>query len=96
MHRPGRIIDSHVHLITAGTDRVKRRRLSELDPRLAEAYRRRWNDSLAYRREDAPEAEPAEVQMVAAHWAAALDAAGIERAIFFTSPDYHDDLLTFK
>jgi uncharacterized protein len=95
MHRPSRIIDSHIHLITAGTDRVKLRRLSELDPRLADAYRRRWNDSLASRREDAPEAEPADVQTVATRWAAALDAAGIERAVFFTSPNYHEDLCTF-
>ncbi len=95
MHRPGRIIDSHIHLVTSGTHKAKLRRLSGLDPRLAEAYRRRWNDSLASRREQTPEADPVHVQIVAKRWEAALDAAGIERGVFFTSPDYHDDLLTF-
>ncbi len=46
MHRPLTIIDSHIHLVTAGTHAVKLRRLAELDPRLVEAYRRRWHDSL--------------------------------------------------
>ncbi len=95
MHKPDTIIDSHIHLVTAGTHAVKLRRLSGLDPRLAEAYGRRWSESLASRREVAPEAEPAPVQIVATRWEAALDAAGIERGVFFTSPDYHDDLLTF-
>lgn len=95
MHRPGKIIDSHIHLVTSGTHEVKLRRLSGLDPRLVEAYRRRWNDSLASRSEEAPEADPVHVQIVAKRWEAALDAAGIERGVFFTSPDYHDDLLTF-
>jgi hypothetical protein len=95
MYRPGKIIDSHLHLVTAGTHRVKLQRLSGLDPRLVEAYQRRWNDSLASRRETTPEADPPDVQTVARRWTAALDAAGIERGVFFTSPDYHDDLLTF-
>ena len=95
MHRPSRIIDAHMHLLTAGTDAVKRQRMAQLDPRLQEAYRRRWRDSLASRREDGPEAEPADVRTVAGRWAAALDAAGIARGVFFTSPNYHDDLLTF-
>ncbi len=95
MHRPGKIIDSHIHLVTSGTHEVKLRRLSGLDPRLVEAYRRRWNDSLASRREGTPEADPGHVQIVAKRWQAALDGAGIERGVFFTSQDYHDDLLTF-
>jgi hypothetical protein len=95
MHRPDAITDSHIHLVTAGTHDVKRRRLSGLDPRLVEAYRRRWNASLSSRREEAPEADPPEVQVVARRWESALDAAGIDRGVFFTSPDYHDDLLTF-
>lgn len=95
MHRPGKIIDSHIHLVTAGTHGVKLRRLSGLDPRLVEAYRRRWNDSLASRHEEKPETDPVDVQTVARRWEAALDAAGIERGVFFTSPDYHDHLLTF-
>jgi len=95
MHRPVTIIDSHVHLVTAGTHQVKLRRLSALDPRLVEAYRRRWNDSLASRHEAPPEADPEGVQVVARRWEAALDAAGIAQGVFFTSPNYHDDLLTF-
>ena len=95
MHRPGKIIDSHIHLVTAGTHAMKLRRLSRLNPRLAEAYRRRWSDSLASRREQTPEADPVDVQTVARRWTAALDAAGIDQGVFFTSPDYHDDLLTF-
>lgn len=95
MHRPGKIIDSHIHLVTAGTHAMKLRRLSRLNPRLAEAYRRRWSDSLASRREDTPETDPVDVQTVARRWTTALDAAGIDQSVFFTSPDYHDDLLTF-
>ena len=95
MHRPRTIIDSHIHLRTAGTHEVRLRQLAGLDPRLVEAYRRRWHDSLASRHEEAPEAQPADVQTVARQWEAALDAAGIEAGVFFTSPDYHDDLLTF-
>jgi predicted TIM-barrel fold metal-dependent hydrolase len=95
MHRPARIIDAHMHLLTAGTDAVKRQRMAELDPRLQAAYRRRWQESLASRREDGPEAAPADVQTVAARWEAALDAAGIARGVFFTSPNYHDDLRAF-
>jgi predicted TIM-barrel fold metal-dependent hydrolase len=95
MYRPARIIDSHIHLVTSGTHEVKLRRLSGLDPRLVEAYRRRWNDSLASRREETPEPDPAPVEIVAKRWEAALDAAGVDRGVFFTSPDYHDDLLAF-
>lgn len=95
MYKPRSIIDSHIHLVTAGTHEVKQRRLARMDPRLVEAYRRRWGDSLASRHEDTPEGEPPDVQTVARRWEAALDAAGIERGVFFTSPDYHDDLLTF-
>lgn len=74
---------------------MKLRRLSGLARPLVEAYRRRWADSLASRREETPEAEPSDVETVAKRWEATLDAAGIERAVFFTSPDYHDDLLRF-
>jgi uncharacterized protein len=95
MPRPSRIFDSHIHLVTAGTHAVKLRRLSALGPRLAEAYSRRWSDSLASRGEATPESQPPDVRTVAARWAAAFDGAGIERGVFFTSPDYHDDLLTF-
>lgn len=95
MHRPATIVDSHIHLATAGTHRVKVRRLSGTDPRLVEAYRRRWQDSLASRHEEPPEAEPASVELVAKRWEAAFDAAGIAQGVFFTSQDYHDDLLTF-
>jgi uncharacterized protein len=95
MYRPDRIFDSHIHLSTAGTNAVKLQRLSTLDPRLADAYQRRWDESLASRREERPESQPADVRVVAERWAAALEAAGIARAVFFPSPDYHDDLLTF-
>ncbi len=95
MYKPARIIDAHMHLLTAGTHAVKLRRMDELNPRLQEAYRRRWHDSLTSRREAEPEAEPADVRTVAGRWESALDAAGIERGVFFTSPNYHDDLLTF-
>jgi predicted TIM-barrel fold metal-dependent hydrolase len=95
MHRPSRIVDSHLHLLTAGTDAMKRRQMARLDPRLQEAYRRRWEESLASRREDGPEPTPADVQTVARRWEAALDAAGVARGVFFTSPNYCDDLLTF-
>jgi uncharacterized protein len=95
MYRPARIVDSHIHLSTAGTRAVKLRRMASLDPRLVQAYQRRWDESLTSRREEGPEAEPPEVRAVAARWAAALDSAGVARAVFFTSPDYHDDLLTF-
>ena len=95
MHRPSTIVDSHLHLITAGTHQVKLRRLSGLDPRLVQAYRRRWDASLASRHEVRPEADPERVQAVAKRWEAALDGAGVAQGVFFTSPDYHDDLLTF-
>jgi len=95
MYRPAAITDSHIHLITAGTNAVKLRRLSGLDPRLVEAYQRRWRESLSSRREESREADPPDVQTVARRWVSALDAAGIDQAVFFTSPDYHDDLLTF-
>jgi hypothetical protein len=95
MYRPATIVDSHIHLVTSGTHQVKLRRLAGMDPRLVEAYRRRWDDSLASRHEEPREAEPADVQVVAKRWEAALDAAGIDQGVFFTSPDYHDDLLTF-
>lgn len=95
MYRPRTIVDSHIHLVTSGTHQVKLRRQARLDPRLVAAYERRWRDSLASRHEQEREAEPADVHTVARRWEAALDAAGIDRAVFFTSPDYHDDLLTF-
>jgi uncharacterized protein len=95
MYRPARIVDSHIHLVTAGTHTVKLRRLASLDPDLVKAYRRRWDESLASRREDPREREPATVHVVAERWEAVLDAAGVDRAVFFTPPDYHDDLLTF-
>jgi len=95
MYRPDRIIDSHVHLVTAGTHEVRRRRLATEDPRLTEAYHRRWHQSLAARHEVPRESQPADVRTVATRWEAALEDAGIERAVFFTPPDYHDDLLTF-
>jgi uncharacterized protein len=95
MHRPATITDSHIHLVTSGTHEVKLRRLSRTAPTLVDAYRRRWRDSLASRHEETPETEPAAVEIAAKRWEAALDAAGIERGVFFTSPDYHDDLLTF-
>lgn len=95
MHRPTRIVDSHIHLVTSGTHEVKLRRLAGLSPRLVDAYRRRWDDSLAARHEETREPEPASVDIVAERWEAALDAAGVAQGVFFTSPDYHDDLLTF-
>jgi uncharacterized protein len=95
MHRPRSIVDSHIHLVTAGTHGVKLRRLSGMDPRLVEAYQRRWDASLAARQEAGRETTPEDVQVVAARWTAALDAAGVDQGVFFTSPDYHDDLLTF-
>lgn len=95
MYRPRAIVDSHIHLLTAGTHEVRVQQLAALDPRLQEAYRRRWLDSLSSRHEDAPEAQPADVRTVARRWEAAFDAAGIEAGVFFTSPHYHDDLLTF-
>lgn len=84
-----------MHLVTAGTHEAKLERLSGLDTRLVEAYGARWNRSLAARHEAGPEASPADVETVARRWAAELDAAGVERGVFFTSYEIHDDLLTF-
>jgi len=95
MHRPTSIIDSHMHLVTAGMREARLRHMATLHPRLVEAYRRRWQASLASRREADREAEPPDVRVVAERWEAALDAAGIERGVFFASSESYDDLLTF-
>lgn len=95
MYRPEKIIDSHVHLITAGTHRTGVEIRARLDGRLLEAYNRRWTESLASRNEDGPEAGPPEVATVARRWVAELDAAGIDRAVFFAPYEAHEDLLTF-
>ena len=95
MHRPASIIDSHMHLVTAGTHEARRRRVASLHPRLADAYRRRWQASLASRHEADREAEPPDVRTVARRWETALDAAGIECGVFFASSEGSDDLLAF-
>jgi len=95
MHRPASIIDSHMHLVTAGMREARLRHFATLHPRLVEAYRRRWQASLASRREADREAEPPDVAVVAERWEAALEAAGIERGVFFASSESFDDLLTF-
>ncbi len=95
MHRPASIIDSHMHLVTAGMRAARLRHMATLHPRLVEAYRRRWQASLASRHEADREAEPPDVRIVATRWEAALDAAGIERGVFFASSESFDDLLTF-
>ena len=95
MHRPTSIIDSHMHLVTAGMREARLRHMATLHPRLVEAYRRRWQASLASRHEADREADPPDVRTVAKRWEAALDAAGITRGVFFASSESFDDLLTF-
>ncbi|HAK54192.1 MAG TPA: 2-amino-3-carboxymuconate-6-semialdehyde decarboxylase [Acidobacteria bacterium] len=95
MYRPATITDSHIHLSTAGTARARRTRLSQLDERLVEAYHGRWSRSLASRDEQGPETDVPDVETVARRWLAELDAAGIDRAVFFPAYDAPDDLLAF-
>jgi len=95
MYRPLSIIDSHMHLVTAGMRAARLRHFATLHPRLVEAYRRRWQASLASRRETDREADPPDVEVVARRWEAALDAARIDRGVFFASSESFDDLLTF-
>jgi predicted TIM-barrel fold metal-dependent hydrolase len=95
MYRPTRIIDSHIHLITEGTHRAKLEMMSKLDDQLLEAYHQRWEKSLSARNEEGPETSPAEVVVVASKWEKELDRVGIERAVFFTSDEAHEELARF-
>ncbi len=95
MYRPKKIIDSHIHLVTAGTHRVKLASMAQLDHSLVKAYHERWDESLTARREQGPESDPAEVETVARKWSAQLDAADIERAVFFTSNETPEEIIRF-
>lgn len=95
MYRPEKIIDSHVHLLTDVTHRAKLEAMSVLDDGLVRAYRQRWRASLASRKEEGPEPVPGDVEAVALRWERELDRAGIEKAVFFTSDEAHDELARF-
>ncbi len=95
MYRPEKIIDSHIHLLTAETNKAKLERMAKLDEKLIEAYHEQWEKSLASRKEAGPETSPADVETVAGKWAAEFDEAGIERGVFFTSDEVHDELARF-
>jgi predicted TIM-barrel fold metal-dependent hydrolase len=95
MYEPTRIIDSHIHLITAETHRVKLESMSKLDSVYVEAYHQRWQESLTARNEGGPEASPADFEAVAEKWEKELDRAGIEKAVFFTSDEVHTELVRF-
>ena len=95
MYRPDRIFDSHIHLSTAGTSRLRQQAMAQLDEALVKAYHKRWRESLASRQEQGPEREAPEAEAAAARWKSELEAAGIERAVFFTSVEAPDELARF-
>jgi predicted TIM-barrel fold metal-dependent hydrolase len=69
--------------------------MSRLDERLLRAYHERWQDSLSSRNEEQPEPDPKDVATVAELWEKELDRAGVEKAVFFTSTESHDEILRF-
>jgi len=95
MYRPGRIFDSHIHLITARTHQARREWISQLPGELIVAYRENWERSLSSRNEEHPEEHPQEVAAVAARWAAEFERAGVERGVFFTSTEDHEEIARF-
>jgi len=95
MHMPDRIIDSHIHLITAGTHQARLEWKSKLDADLLSAFQEHWERSLRSRNEDLPETDPGDVVTVAARWLEEFDRAGIERGVFFTAVEKHDELARF-
>jgi predicted TIM-barrel fold metal-dependent hydrolase len=95
MYWPKKIIDSHVHLITAETHRIKTDIMSRLDQALVEAYHERWKTSLTSRKEEKPEPLPPDLPTVAGRWEKELDRVGIEKAVFLTSDEAHDELIRF-
>ncbi|MFH1572501.1 MAG: amidohydrolase family protein [Acidobacteriota bacterium] len=95
MYRPEKIIDCHIHLITAETQRGRRAWLETLDERLRRAYHERWEQSLSARDEERPEPSPGPVAQVAERWEGELAAAGVARAVFFSSVESGDEIVRF-
>ncbi len=69
--------------------------MARLDEALVKSYHERWRESLASRKEQGPEQEPPEAEAAAARWRSELEAAGIERAVFFPSVEAPDELARF-
>ena len=95
MYVPEKIIDSHIHLLTAQTNAVRLENQSRLEPHLIQAYHERWEESLSSRKETGPEPSPPDAATVARRWESDLDRAGIESAVFFTSDEAPDEVAKF-
>ncbi|MBN2552971.1 MAG: amidohydrolase [Spirochaetales bacterium] len=86
------IVDAHMHIMTAATNRWIRQRLGEKDPGYRRAYqlwsdgfRKRYDSELGEENEDPPE-------KLARDWARELDRHGVDRAVFVALYPEEDEL----
>jgi predicted TIM-barrel fold metal-dependent hydrolase len=77
------------------TNQARLEAMSKLDADLVRAYHVRWEQSLSSRNEEPREPVAPNVEVVAARWEKELDRAGIEKAVFFTSTEAHDETIRF-
>lgn len=89
------ILDSHMHVYTAGYDRWVRRNREAQEPRYREAFRqwseglrRKYNSDLGEQTADPPE-------KLAADWAGELDRCGVDRAVFVSLYPQDEELTSF-